>query len=150
MSQARGSTLSLQQGLAAVDPDFGACDMAGVVGGEEEDELGDLFGAAWFAVAEGDFAFGELDGFLNGFEVAAFGIFVDVGGDGSRANDVDADAVFGEFESDHFGEGNLTCLGAGIGSGSSIAEHAGAVDRGSNDHRTALFFQQRNGVFNGE
>ncbi len=88
--------VGLDLGCAAVDVELDAVDVAGVVGGEEEGDGGDFFGAAYLAAGN--------QGCEVGLGVGAEGI-EDGCVDGSGAEDVDADLAVLEVVEPGAGEG---------------------------------------------
>jgi len=99
-----------EERLGTVDKDVGAGDMRGVIGGEEGNEIRDLFGFSRLATGEWDPPVGIFYRFLFPGEVSLGGVLGDVGVDRSGADAVHTDTVFCKFEGDHFHESDNASL----------------------------------------
>ena len=105
----------------AVHGDYGAGDVAGEVGGEEEEDVGDFLGFA--DAAEGDAGGNGVDHFLGeGGE--------HVGAGDAWGNGVDTDVVGAEFTGEGFGEAVDGEFGGGVAAAGGLAVKA--------DHRTGV------------
>ncbi len=130
--------MGLDLGGAAVDEELDAVDVAGVVGGEEEGDGGDLFGAADLAARNegGEVVLG----------VGAEGV-EDGRVDGSGAEDVDADLAVLEVVEPGAGEGADRSFAGGVD-----AEGREAFDAGDGavEDDGAVVVEEGQGLLDGE